>query len=91
MFQGEKTYLISVPGTLVVVGEWNDRGAHAQNHGGMNFAMSVCGTVCVLFLLSQIIGRHGDHHSLFFQGVDVLDDSGRYQYLPPIVIVFSFL
>ena len=32
--------LVRVPGALVVVGEGDDGGAHAQDHGGVDLAVS---------------------------------------------------
>jgi hypothetical protein len=54
--KGPILYLVSVPGTLVVIWERNDGGTHSQNHSWMNLAVCVRSTVGIFLVLPQVIG-----------------------------------
>lgn len=62
--------LLHVPGRLVVVREWDDAGAHAQDHAGMYLAVRL--GVAVLVGL-EVVQTHGNHGVLFLFYVHILD------------------
>lgn len=62
MQQDARMYLISISRTLIVIGERNNRSAHAQYHRRMNFAVRIRRTIRILLVLSEIIRRHGYHN-----------------------------
>lgn len=66
---------------LVVIRERDDRCTHSQDHGWVNLTVCVCWTICHTFLL-QVIWSHCQHHSLFFQGVNVLYYTTGHEILP---------
>lgn len=71
--------LVGVSRRLVVVGERNDRGAHAQNHGGMDLAVRVGRAAAVLHAGSHGLQIHTDHAVLFLLRRHVLDQSVQHQ------------
>ena len=65
--------LVRVSRGLVVVGERDDGGAHAEDHAGVDLAVRVRARVAPRLL--QVLGLHGNHGSLLLLRVDVLHHS----------------
>lgn len=66
---------------LVVIRERDNRCTHSQDHGWMNLTVCVCWTISHTFLL-QVIWSHCQHHSLFFQSINVLYYTTGHEILP---------
>ena len=71
--------LVGVSRRLVVVGEGNDRGAHAQDHGGMDLAVRVGRAAAVLHAGAHGLQIHADHAVLLLLRRDVLDQAVQHQ------------
>eukprot|EP00754_Rhynchopus_humris_P041554 Rhum_TRINITY_DN25108_c0_g1::Rhum_TRINITY_DN25108_c0_g1_i1::g.181333::m.181333 len=82
--------LVRVPRRLVVVGEGDNRGTDAEDHGRMDFAMSVRGvlglhnhTVLVLLALHlQSVLVEGNHDRVLLLHVDQVDQLALHQLRP---------
>lgn len=65
---------------LIVIRERNNWCTNTEDHRWMNFAMSVSTTVASLF--QKFINSHGNHNSLLFHCVNVLNHTIGNQILP---------
>ena len=70
-----------------MIGEWDDGGAHPEDHGRVDLAVGVRGAVDVVLLAVEVVRRHGDHGRLLLQTVDVLHHARRHQVVPAEVTV----
>jgi len=66
---------------LVVIGEGNDGGTDAQDHGGVDLTVGVGGAVLHV-LVVELVGRHGKHGGLLLQRVNILHHAAGHQVLP---------
>ena len=80
--------LVSVTRGLIVVREGNDRGADAEDHGGVDLAVGVhvfdAPRFCIDALPNELVDCHRNHCRLLLLGVHVLDAPGRHEVVPGV-------
>ncbi|GIX64653.1 uncharacterized protein BcabD6B2_40880 [Babesia caballi] len=77
--------LVRVARRLVLVGEGDDGGADAQNHGRVDLAVRVGAAVAAVRL--EVLREHGDHAHFLLLAVDVLNHPRLDQPVPVRLVV----